>query len=81
MGMAGELQRDARRHAHRDVGLVRQQDERRIVGDLRKRRAEIVDADAPHRAETPRRHIGELIAEAGQPERPAVLGQPPTSFS
>ena len=76
MGMAGELQRNARRHAPRDIRLVRHQDDRRVVGDFRKRRAEIVDADALERPEAPRRHIGELIAEAGQPERVAVLGQP-----
>ena len=81
MGMPGELQRDARRHAQRDVGLVRHQDDRRIVGDFRKRRAEIVDADALERPEAPRRHIGELIAEAGQPERMAVLGEALASFS
>ena len=48
MGMAGQLQRDARRHPHGDVGLMRQQHDRRIVGDLRQRRREIVDADAAH---------------------------------
>jgi hypothetical protein len=51
MGMAGELQRDARRHAPRDVGLVRQQNDRRVVGDFRQRRAEIVDADPLERPE------------------------------
>ena len=75
MGMAGELQRDARGHAPRDVGLMRHQDHRRIVGDLRQRRAEIVDADALERPEAARRHIGQLVAETGQPERMAVLGQ------
>ena len=77
MGMPGELQRDPRRHAHRNVGLVRQQDDRRVVGYLRERRGEIVDADAPHRPEAPRRQIGQLIAEPGEPERAAVLGQAP----
>ncbi len=54
---------------------MRQQNDRRIIGDLRQRGAEIVDADAPHRPETARREIGELIAEAGQPERTPVLGE------
>ena len=75
MGMAGELQRHPRRHALGDVGLMRQQNDRRVIGDLRQRRAEIVDADAPHRPETARREIGQLIAKAGQPERTPVLGQ------
>ena len=35
MGMPRELQRDPRRHAHRDVGLVRQKDDRRVVGHFR----------------------------------------------
>ena len=75
MGMATELQRHPLRHAHRDVGLVRQQHDRRVVGYFRKRRCEIVDADAPHRPEAPRRKIRQLIAEPGQPERSAGFGQ------
>ena len=43
---------------------------------FRQRRTEIVDADAPARPEAPRRQIGQLIAEAREPERPAALGQP-----
>ena len=73
MGMPGELQRDARRHAHRNIRLMRQQDDRRVVGHFCKRRAEIVDTDAPDRPEAPRRHIGQLIAKPGEPERVAVL--------
>src|SRR6478752_7903883 len=65
MGMAGKLQRHPRRHALGDIRLMRQQNDRRIVRDSCQRRAEIVDTDAPHRAEMARRHIGELIAEAG----------------
>src|SRR5215204_4713796 len=43
------------------------------LGDLRQRRAEIVDADALERPEAARRDISELVAETGQPERMAVL--------
>ena len=75
MGMPGKLQHHPRRYAQRHVGLVRQQNDRCIVGDFRKRRREIVDADALDRPEPTRRHIGQLIAETGEPERPAVLGQ------
>ena len=32
-------------------------------------------ADAPQRAKTPRRQIGELVAEPGEPERTAVLAE------
>ncbi len=81
MGVPGQLQRDTPWHAPGDIGLVRQQDDRRIVGDLCERRAEIVDADAVHRPEAPRRKIGELIAEAGEPERLAVLVSRTASFS
>ena len=56
---------------------MRQQDHRRVVGYFGKRRVEIVDADAPHRPEAPGRHIGQLIAETGQPERTAVLKETP----
>ena len=38
-------------------------------------RMEIVDADPPHRPETACREIGQLIAEASQPEGPPVLGE------
>src|SRR5262249_49540707 len=76
MGMTGELQRNARGHARGDIGLMCEQDRGGIIGDFGERRAEIVDADAPHRAKTPCRHVGELIAEAGKPERAAVLLKP-----
>ncbi len=61
MGMAGELQRDARGHAPRYIGLMRHQNHRRVVGDLRQRGAEIVDADTLERPEAARRDIGELV--------------------
>jgi hypothetical protein len=63
MGMPRELQRDSRRHAHRDVGLVRQQNDRRVIRDFPKRRAKVIDADTPDRPEAPRRKIGQLVAE------------------
>ncbi len=69
------MQRDPRRYAHRDVGLVRQQNDRRVVGHFRKRCGKIIDADALDRPEPPRRKIGQLIAEPGKPERAAGLGQ------
>ena len=68
MGMAGELQRHPRRDAPGHVRLVRQQHDRRVVGNFCQRRAEIVDADAPHRAEAARRNVSQLIAEASEPE-------------
>ena len=77
MGMTGKLQRDPRRHAPGDIGLMRHQDQRRIVGYLGQRRPEIIDADAPHRPETPHRRIGQLIAKTGQPERAAILDETP----
>ncbi len=72
MGMSGELQRDPRRHAHRNVGLVRQKNDRRVVGHLRKRRSKIVDADTLDRPEPARRKIGQLIAEPARD--PAQFG-------
>ena len=51
MGVAGQLERDARGHARRDVGLMREQDDRRVVGDLCQRRIEIVDTEALGRPE------------------------------
>ena len=66
MGVPGELQRHALGHPARDIGLVREQDDRRIVGDLGKRGTEIVDADAMNGTKPPRRPIGELVAEPGE---------------
>src|SRR5215218_327561 len=76
MGVAGQLQRDAGGHARRDIGLMREQDDRRIVADLGKRRVEIVGAEAPRAPEASRRQKGELITEAGEPERATILGEP-----
>src|SRR3569832_1517571 len=67
-----QLERDARRDAVCVIWLVRQQDYRRIVGHFVECGAEIVDADPFHRTEPPCRHISELIAEAGEPERSAT---------
>ena len=75
MGMTGQLQRDPRRYANGHIGFMRQKNERRVVGHLLQRRGEIVDADAPHRAQARRRQIGQLIAETGQPERATGLAQ------
>src|SRR3954452_18574481 len=58
MGVAGQLQSDARGHPRRDIGLMREQDDRRIVGDLGERRVEIVGAEAPRAPEAPRRQKG-----------------------
>jgi hypothetical protein len=44
MRMPGQLQRDSRRQPHRNIGLVRQKNDRRIVGDFCKRRGKIIDA-------------------------------------
>ena len=76
MGMAGELQRHPRRHPHRNVRLMRQQHDRRVVGDFPERRGKVVDADTFAGPESPRRHVSQLIAEPGEPERPAGLAQP-----
>ena len=65
MGMARELQGDPRRHTHGNVWLVRQQNDRRVVGDFPKCRGEIIDADTPDRPEAARRKIGQLVAEPG----------------
>src|SRR5207302_4601129 len=58
------------------VWLVRQQNDRRVVGDFPKCRGEIIDADTPDRPEAARRKIGQLVAEPGEPERPARALQP-----
>src|SRR5512140_2957776 len=75
MGMTGELKRDARRQAMRDIRLMRQQDHRRIVRYLVERGAEIVDANSFDRSKAPRRSISQLIAKAGEPERAAAFAQ------
>ena len=75
MGMTGQLQRHARRHAHGNVGLMRKQDDRRVVGDPGKRRVEIVHANATDGAEISRREVGKLVAEAGEPEVTTILGE------
>src|SRR3954451_13261897 len=75
MGVAGQLQSDARGHPRRDIGFMREQDHRCIVADLRERSGEIVDTEARHASEAPSRQVRELIAEAGEPERAAVLGE------
>src|SRR5437867_1622195 len=74
MGVTGQLERDARGHARCDIGLMREQDDRRVFGDLCERRGEIVGTEAPSAAVALRRRIGELIAEAGEPERATILG-------
>ena len=75
MGMAGQLQRDARGYERRDIWLMREQDNRRIVGDLRQRAREIVGAKPMHAAIALRGIVGELIAEAREPEGASVLGE------
>src|SRR6266702_3943116 len=75
MGMAGQLQRDARGYARRDIGLMREQDDRRVVGDFCQRRIEIVGTEALRPAVALRRSISKLIAEAGEPERAAIPGE------
>ena len=73
MGMAGERHREAIGHAREDVRLMRQQDRRRIVGDGGQRRIEVVGPrDAAAAAA-----IGPLAAEAGEPDRPPAMRQPP----
>ena len=64
---------DAVRHCREDVGLVGQQDDGRIVGDLGQRAGQVVDTfeHAP-RALAPGDE-GDLVAEAGEPEGVAVL--------
>ena len=57
---------------------MRQQHDRRVVGHLPERRAEIINTDARHPSETPRRHVGQLIAKPGEPERVSILGQTPS---
>ena len=62
MGMSRKLQRDARRNAHRNIRLVRQQNDRRIVGDFCQGRIEIIDADARDRPEVERRKTDAPVA-------------------
>src|ERR1700682_6687029 len=76
VGVPRKLQRHPRRHAHRDVGLVRQKNDRRVVANFPKRRREIIDADTLDRPEPPCRKIGQLIAEPGKPERATGFGKP-----
>jgi len=45
--VAAQHQRHALRHLHGDVGLMRHEDDRRIVRDLRERAGQVVNTDAP----------------------------------
>src|SRR6516225_3120553 len=67
---------DASWHARKNVGLVRQQDHRRIVRDLGQGTVEVVHTGkaAPGRF-APAVVKGELVAKAGEPERAAVVGE------
>src|SRR5262249_23601768 len=61
----------------KNVGFVRQQDHRRIVGDLGQCPVEVVHTGeaAPSRFASAVEK-GELIAKAGEPELTAVVGEP-----
>ncbi len=75
MGVTGQNERDALGHTAENIRLMRQQHDRRIVGDGGKRLIEIVGADRQAIAALARRQIGDLIAEPGKPERTAVLSE------
>ena len=63
MGVAGERERNARRHIHEDVRLVGEQDHRVVGRDLGEGPGEIVFAAKGAGPEP----VGDLIAEAATP--------------
>ncbi len=65
MRMSRQRQREAVRHAGKDVGFMGQKDRRRVVGDLRQRSLQVVKATV---AAAPAQQ-GHLIVEPRQPER------------
>ena len=64
MRVPRQRQRDAVWHPRENIGFVREQDHRRIVGDLRERACQIVDADEAAAAERKR----DLVTKARQPK-------------
>src|SRR5262245_39452839 len=64
MSVAREGQRNALRHARKNVRLVREQDDRIVSGDLGQCARQIVDATEAATAEG----TGKLIADAREPE-------------
>ena len=76
MGVAGQRERHALGHMGENVGLVRQQDHRRVVRHLGQRAGQIVDAlEAAPGLLAPAADQGQLVAEAGQPEGMPILGE------
>ena len=69
--MAGERERYAFRHFGENIGLVREQNDRIVGRHLGERAGQIVDAAKLAVAEP----VGELVAEAGEPEAAAGFAQ------
>jgi hypothetical protein len=72
--MAAERKRNARRHARKNIRLMRQQNNWRVVSDFRQRPGQIVDPIS-WMAPPPHRDKGDLIAQSDNPERFPVLDQ------
>jgi len=68
VGVPREGQGDARRHARKNIGFVREQDDRVVGRELRQRPRQIVDAAEAVRAYA----MGNLIADAGYPDALAL---------
>lgn len=64
MCVAGDGERDARRHFGENIGLVREQDNGIVAGDARERAGKIVFAADAARPEP----VRELVVEPGQPK-------------
>ncbi len=68
MRMAANRQGDAIRHARKYIRLMRQQDHRSFIPDLRQTPWQIVETD-----EAPACRNRPLISEPNEPKRPAAL--------
>src|SRR5271165_3857994 len=68
MGVSRKRNRYALGYGREDIGLVSQQDHRRIIGDALERSFEIIDAELASRPTKPAPGESLLIAESSEPE-------------